>query len=240
MGSFDCYCALCCGPLGLYNIKVGSKRPRALAKREKRVENKARRLKGEDVLHEDSQEWKEEEREEDEKARREEEMRDVEMEDASAVEGNENNDESNSEEETHDGPWDSEEEEIDPVELDEGDSDDDQQEGDSEDSDEHEEEDEDADFADTFSQASELSLSPSFDLAAGCPSESNSMYSYYEKNAYDPTKITRDDVQWLDRARVLAINPEWDGDKKAYLSGRGRYDDLVRSSSSAHAICSSR
>lgn len=241
MGSFHCYCALCCGPLGIYNIKVGSKDQRALAKRKKRVENKARRLKGEDVLHEDSQQWKEEEREDDEKAREveEAEVKDVEMEDASVIDVDANKNESNNGGETHDGSWDSEEEEIDAVELDERYSNHDQQESDVEESDESEEED-DADCPDNFSQASELSIPSDFDMAAQCPSSRDSMYSYYEKHAYDPTKIAREDVQWLDRARVLAINPEWDGDKKAYLSGRGRYDDLVRSPASAHATDSSR
>lgn len=237
MGSFDCYCALCCGPLGIYNIKVGSKKPRALARREKRVENKARRLKGEDVVHEDSKEWKDEEKKEDEQANEENgaAIKDAEMKDADADDGGEMQDEPEDEDGADDEPWDSQEEDIDPIEIDEDGSDDDQEEGDSADSDENDVDD-DADFSDHFSQTSELSLPSSFSMAGGLPSETNSMYSYYEKNAYDPTKISRKDVQWLDRARLLAINSEWEGEKKAYLTGRGRYDDYVGLLSFANAI----
>lgn len=240
MGSFACYCALCCGPLGIYDIKLGSSKARALARRKKRVENKARRLKGEDVVHEDSREWKDMEIEEDKAAKEEE---DAEMKDADANEAVETEQEQGGEDgaDTHDGPWDSDEEEIDPVELGDGetDDDDDQEEGDLGDNDDEEsggdsgdecsDEEDDADFSDKFSQTSELSLHSTFDMAANCKDETDSMNSYYEKHAYDPTKLSLKDVRWVDRARVLAINREWEGKKKVYLSGRGRYNDLVRS-----------
>ncbi|KAH7406456.1 hypothetical protein DE146DRAFT_753024 [Phaeosphaeria sp. MPI-PUGE-AT-0046c] len=243
MGSFDCYCALCCGPLGLYNIKLGSSKPRALARRKKRVENQAKRLKGENVVHEDSKEWKDVEEAEDRIAREDE---DAEMKDADADDGTETNNEPGNEAGSHDEPWDSDEEEVDAVDLDGIDSDDDQQDGDSEHENDNnsnasthnpsdnydgesgkDSEEEEVEFADDFSQASELNVPRSYDMAANCKNETDSMHSFYEKHAYDPTKIGREDVQWTDRARVLAINPEWEGEKKAYLSGRGRYSDLI-------------
>jgi hypothetical protein len=53
------------------------------------------------------------------------------------------------------------------------------------------------------------------------------MFSFYEEHSYDPDKLSRGDVQWLDRCRALALNGELQGRKKAFLSGRGRYDDYV-------------
>jgi hypothetical protein len=82
-------------------------------------------------------------------------------------------------------------------------------------------------FSDHFSRDSEVSEDSDIDLAAGADDETSSMNSYYESNAYDPTKLSREDVGWTGRSRVLAINMEWKGDKKAFLSGRGGYDDYV-------------
>lgn len=238
MGSFDCYCAICCGPLGLGFIRLGSSKPRPLARRKKRVENKAKRLKGEDVLNEDSKEWKDIEKEEDEQAREEE---DKEMEDADAtkehaLEGEDGNrDEVIDDAAIEDAPWD--EDVSDEGQQDETSDHESEHENDGnseaesdgsgyEDENAHEEDD--ADYSDNASQASELSLPRDFDMARESKDDTNSMFSYYEKHAYDPTKISQEDVQWIDRARVLAINKEWRGEKKAFLSGRGRYSDLVR------------
>jgi hypothetical protein len=83
------------------------------------------------------------------------------------------------------------------------------------------------DFSDNASQASEIGLEYDFDLADGAKDDTDSMFNFHEKNSYDPTKFSQEDVQWTDRSRALAINREWKGEKKAFLSGRGRYNDYV-------------
>ncbi|KAI4952670.1 hypothetical protein J4E91_003142 [Alternaria rosae] len=42
-----------------------------------------------------------------------------------------------------------------------------------------------------------------------------------EEDSFDPRLLRLDDVRWINRVRALAINHE----RKAYISGRGRYDD---------------
>jgi hypothetical protein len=49
MGSFDCYCAICGGPLH-HNLQFGSKSAKALVRRKKRVEKEKRRRDGETDL----------------------------------------------------------------------------------------------------------------------------------------------------------------------------------------------
>jgi hypothetical protein len=253
MGSFDCYCALCSGPLGIYFIKLGSTRAAALEIRRKRVENKRRRLLGEKVEHEDSKEWQDREKEEFATAMAEE--------NAGAERGEGDGDGDSQmkgveeEEEDDGGEWVEEEEGDEIKEGESGDEDDESWDDDetsiatnevaelaveSEEWDNRSSDHSDADNesennnsdsgdldADFMSQASELSLPDSFDFHRDARDETSDMFSFYEKHSYDPTKIKREDFQWTDRCRVLGINADLEGEKKAFISGRGRYDDLV-------------
>lgn len=56
MGSFDCYCALCSGPLGKRWVVFGSKQTKWLTRRRRRVDVKKRRLAGEKVDESDEDE----------------------------------------------------------------------------------------------------------------------------------------------------------------------------------------
>jgi hypothetical protein len=253
MGSFDCYCALCSGPLGIYFIKLGSTRAAALEIRRKRVENKRRRLLGEKVEHEDSKEWQDREKEEfamamaEQKARAERgegdgdgdsQMKDAQKEDDEGEwvveEGDEIKEGESGDED--DESWDDDETSIATLEVDELAVEAEEWENRASDHSDADNESEnnniisgdlDADFDDGMSRASELSLPDSFDFHRGTRDETSDMCSFYEKLSYDPTKITREDFQWTDRCRVLGINPDLEDEKKAFISGRGRYDDLV-------------
>lgn len=243
---FDRYCALCCGPLGIYFIHCGSSEDKALRRRRKRVEQKRRRLAGEDVVHEDSQEYKTEERLEFPKAEegpmvdgsvtnalsREssfeegEEMQDVEeddkeMEDAGDddEDGDDDGMSQDSDEELASG-YDVSDNEVAELEAEE-------QEWQERSSSHHDDSDicdDDDDASDHWSQASELSIPSELDLARQCRDETDSLYNYHEEHTYDPEKISREDLQWIDRCRVLGINPELDDERKAFISGRGRFD----------------
>jgi hypothetical protein len=236
MGS-DCYCALCCGPLSIYSIKIGSRTPKALKRRRKRVENKRRRLNGEKVIHEDSKQWEDEEKEEDERAKSSGTNGDVVMKDAN------NGPKENSDETVHDIEIDGEEEEMEEEWEDEHDHEVDShsESASSHDPEENESEDVDLDDYDErsehLSQASEICQHPSYGLDNDSKDETSSMFNYHEEHSYDPDKICRADVDWVDRTRVLAINKEMLGSKKAFLSGRGRYNDYV-SLCFQHPACS--
>tara|TARA_R110002003_G_scaffold140_25_gene12910 strand:+ start:3894 stop:4709 length:816 start_codon:yes stop_codon:yes gene_type:complete len=258
MGSFDCYCALCSGPLGIYFIKLGSTRAAALEVRRKRVENKRRRLLGEKVEHEDSKEWQDREKEEFAMAMAEKEagaergegdgdgdsqMKDVEEEeedDGGEWVEEEDGDEDGESSDLDDESWDDDEtsiatnevaelaieaEEWDNRSPDQSDADNESENNNSVSGDL------DADFDDGMSRASELSLPDSFDFHRDTRDETSDMFSFYEEHSYDPTKIKREDFQWTDRCRVLGINPDLEDEKKAFISGRGRYDDLVSQTS---------
>jgi hypothetical protein len=240
MGSFDCYCALCSGPLGIGCISFGSNKEKALARRWKRVENKRRRLKGEKVLNEDSKEWKDAEKAEDEtdkaeKAANGDGDRDQEMQDVDVVEGS-GEDEGDWEEdgssenaiESEEENWEEGESSGNGTENEEEDEDDDDNSNDRNASESSNALNEDDDVhSDVASQTSELSVPHDFDMAANSRDETSSMYNYYEGVSYDPVKLSKADVQWVDRCRVLAINKELTSKKKAFLSGRGRYNDYV-------------
>jgi hypothetical protein len=224
MGSFDCYCALCSGPLGIGCISFGSSSEKALARRRKRVENTRRRLKGEKVVHED---------------------KDADME---GIDDGESFGEHNGNIVEDEGPWDEEESPAHTVEMDGHDGEgeeggeeweDGSSDHDEEEQDEHEDVsshhgalqnleslvDDASDYSDHASQASELSVPGDFDMYA--TDETSSMHSYEENQSYDPVRLSKEDVQWVDRSRVLAINRELKSRKKAFLSGRGRYEDYV-------------
>jgi hypothetical protein len=181
MGSFDCYCTLCSGPLALGCMQFGSNHPKTVAARRIIIENKRRRLRGEDVIYEDSRKWEEIER-----ARMETEERDKEMQNA---EGN------------------------DGAQVQVG-----AQEHIVEDDDEEYDHDSDSD---NLSQASELS----FDSEFGGFVVNDDWRDPFDMYGY--CGLTRADVQWLDRSRVLTVNPDIEGPQKAFLSGRGRYTDYV-------------
>jgi hypothetical protein len=83
------------------------------------------------------------------------------------------------------------------------------------------------DRSEHLSEASDLTVHPEFDMARESRDDTRSMFGYYENHSYDPDKITFADVQWLDRARVLAINSDLKSTKKAFWSGRGRSGDYV-------------
>jgi hypothetical protein len=165
--------------LSLGCIQFGSNNPNTIATRKRKIENKRRRLQGEDVLDEESDEWEERERER-MKTEEDEEMNSPEADDGAQGqdEARENSDE----------------------------GDDREYEDDSD--------------SDNLSQTSELSVSSDFDFSANADEEDPFSLGGY-------CGLTRADVQWLDRSRVLAINSDIEGPKKAYLSGRGRYNDYV-------------
>ncbi|KAF3047594.1 hypothetical protein E8E12_010671 [Didymella heteroderae] len=80
---------------------------------------------------------------------------------------------------------------------------------------------------DCWSQWSELTIWDEFDpyKAKYNDDDSSSMDSYEEGRAYDPEKLEADEVRWLNRSRALSFNPDASGITKAFISGRGRYDD---------------
>jgi hypothetical protein len=180
MGSFDCYCALCSGPLALRCIQFGSNDPNTIATTERKIENKRRRLQGEDVLHEDSEEWEERERACRATESGEEEVQNHEADNASR--GQDRGQEISIEDETQKNEYGYD--------------------------------------SDNLSQTSDLNFPSDFDFSDDVnPGDTYSMWGY--------CGLTRADVQWLDRSRVLTSNPEIKETKKAFLSGRGRYDDYV-------------
>jgi hypothetical protein len=89
------------------------------------------------------------------------------------------------------------------------------------------EDDEYDDDSDNLSQASEITRSVDFyqddddgdDNDDDDDDDSESMGSYYG--------LTRADVLWIGRNRVLAINTDIEDTRQAFLSGRGQYDDYV-------------
>jgi hypothetical protein len=143
----------------------------------RKIENKRRRLRGEDVLNEDSKEWEDREEERMEVEWKDEEMKSPEADD---------------EPRSQDG--------VLGYAL----------------NDQNQEYEYDSD-SDNLSQTSDLSLS--VDFSADADHDSHEMNGYYG--------LTRADVQWIDRSRVLAINPEIESPPQAFLSGRGRYNDYV-------------
>jgi hypothetical protein len=180
MGSFDCYCALCSGPLALRCIQFGSNDPNTTATTERKIENKRRRLQGEDVLHEESEEWEVRERARRATGSGDEEVQNHEADNASRGQNRAQERPIEDGTQKNDYGYDS----------------------------------------DNLSQTSDLDFSSDHDFFDDVDlGDTFSMRGY--------CGLTRADVQWLDRSRVLTINPEIEETKKAFLSGRGRYDDYV-------------
>ena len=214
MGSFDCYCALCSGPLGIGNVRFGMRSKKALKKRRKRVEVHKRRLAGENVNEDDIE------------SNHDEEMDDapddveVQKPDENAEQGEISEDDEDDEEDSDFEPSssdeDSDDESIDDMESDlpvgriedvsippvtpEPEKD------------------------DTFSQASDL---PIWDGWSPYTDERNpnNMRDYNETHTYDPGKLTVEDIKWTDRCRCLGFNPAARGVTKTFIPGRGRYDN---------------
>jgi hypothetical protein len=247
MGSFDCYCALCSGPLSIGCISFGSRKEKALRKRrrgvemEKRgIERMRRKRAGEKVEEEDDGDDEDEDEDEEEGEEKlgdekigkaDDEMAEEVVRADEVMEDtweDENGDEGDGGEE---GSWHSDESSGHSVNSDENGS-----AGDAEGDEQVEEvpvasdngtndNDDDEEQPDNLSQASSLDETRSFDMYQA--DETNSLHSHEEKHSYDPVKLSREDVLWIDRSRALAINKEWKGNKKVFLSGRGRYEDLV-------------
>lgn len=91
----------------------------------------------------------------------------------------------------------------------------------------------DDDNSSAWSEEPELRTERGFDISNSQCDETDSMYIYYELHTYDPTKLTKDDVQWTDRCRLLAFTTDPEREKKVYISGRGRggeyFDFEIRS-----------
>ncbi|OAL57354.1 hypothetical protein IQ07DRAFT_528128 [Pyrenochaeta sp. DS3sAY3a] len=69
-------------------------------------------------------------------------------------------------------------------------------------------------MADTFSQTSDLDWEGESLRNFHDEPEHNGMYDYMEQASYDPTLLQDDDVRWIDRCRVLAINNAAPGVRK--------------------------
>jgi hypothetical protein len=218
MGSFDCYCVLCSGPLSLYAADFGSRNGKALRKRRARVERYKRHLAGErlnisdvedevgegDEEMEDAPDYEALERARIAQQELEEDYADHDYEEFSSSSSR-----SSSE---YAGSVDSSDLHTDwipdvnirprtpPAEVEERN--------------------------DTWSQASDLDIEASWQ-PYNDKAETSSMFSYTEKGSYDPGFLQKEDIKWLNRCRALAWNSSAgpDGEGKAFISGRGRYDD---------------
>jgi hypothetical protein len=250
--------------LGLYNIKFGSRRETALARRHKRVANEIERIGTGRAQGHDSEEMREEEErmdreeEEEEAEGGDEEMPDAGVEeqeiaddvvedyeieddgvddqdgegddvanDGEDVESeeenegvNEENEGVNEENEGVNEENEGEAENGNEYEDDENNDDDDGDDGNSW-ADGSQASDDLSDCSEAWSQASELDIEASFDFY---PKASEALDGYHEKQSYDPSKLQLHDAQWIDRCRILCINSELK-EKKAFMSGRGRYSD---------------
>ncbi len=217
MGDWDCFCALCAGPLSITHVELGDKRAKALKKRLKLVEKEKRKQAKEAGEDYESDENKDESEGEDE-------------------DGNEDDGlDKNTEEAT-----------IEPVEGEEDDddtADDDYQlpsdsatstssensrpsSSHSNDSDLYSGPIEDVSTpyrrrdSDTWSQASELSTSEGWNGYHG-KTEEDEMYRWEEESSFDPSLLSVADMKWIHRCRVICLNPDAPGVSKAYFSGRG-------------------
>ncbi|KAF1846217.1 uncharacterized protein K460DRAFT_386525 [Cucurbitaria berberidis CBS 394.84] len=208
MGSFDCYCAFCSGPLGIGFLKFGSRKAKALRKRRIRVDAQKRKLNGEDV---DEDKIEDDDDEEMEDAPTEE---DVEVAKDAVLEDDDDDDDYEVSSTSSYSSEDSDSIESTSSDIHTGDIQDvpiPPPEPESE----HE---------DTWSQASDLSGWDSF-VAYNAIDETERMHSYEEQTTYDPSILNPEDVKWIDRCRCLGFNADAPGVTKAFISGRGTYND---------------
>lgn len=228
MGSFDCYCALCGGPLNIGAMNFGSRKSKALEKRRKQVVKQIRARRKRNSSAGNDTEFEDE---------------DEEIEDVHEVD------------ETEDdkppevpNPFAKQEEPSwgDDAESDSDVISDDEVSASSSDSESIRSSDSDfyaggvADVRqrtpspdprslrdpDCWSQWSDLSIWEGFDpYKSRYDDDLKSLDSYEERQSYDPEKLRADEVRWLNRCRALSFNPDASGITKAYISGRGRYSD---------------
>lgn len=209
MGSFDCFCALCSGPLGKGWVKFSSKNEKALAIRRRRVGLKKRRLAGEDVNESDCDD-------DDDEMGKDTFHNDDEGHQQSSAMGEVDADRAGEESvpETRHGyhvalsldvmgeAGGNTESEI----RSDGAGDRLSKNGDAEGSEDGWEDESDNDNNSDDEQST---------------SEADSLYVY----GYDPTELSRKDVTWLDRGRTVGFNPEAPGVTKCFVSGLGQYND---------------
>jgi hypothetical protein len=203
MGSWDCYCALCSGPLGIGYVRLGDSTMEALKKRNKFVSKKKRELQ----RREHGESSKVEEDASGAAVSSDEEVQDDMQ--SSSVSGVVTSQADNA------APAFGEE--TDPeVAVDNVNMEVDDEHGlDS------------ANEDDVSSETSDISILNVSSLRHG-RAHTDSMYTYFEEESYDPRKLDLKDVKWLDRCRTLGFNAEALGITKAFISGRGRYDDYGR------------
>lgn len=218
MGSFDCYCALCAGPLGAVYLRFGDTTAKALKLRNKRVE-----LKKVSLAHKEADVDLD-----DVVVSDDEEMADVDMKTGGGSQegGQEHNipgndeadddDDDNYESVSDSGSWTSGDESESADGSDSGLGQFNVRDVAIPPQPERE---------DTFSQTSDLSVIGEELREYHGESEANGMYDFVEQASYDPTVLEDYDVKWVDRCRVLAFNVFAPGVRKAFISGRGRYDD---------------
>jgi hypothetical protein len=179
MGSFDCYCALCSGPLGIGSVSLGSTKVKDLRKRRSKLRAEKRRPTDEILDSGEAEETEDPPEEVDENETRPVDVEDLDVEDLDV-------------EDIHDVDIPPSEPETEPD--------------------------------DTWSQASDLSMEEDFDLFHNTD-QTDSMYEYYEEYSYDPSVSKFENFQWINRCRCLAFNTAATGVTKAFISGRGQYDD---------------
>lgn len=198
MGSYDCYCALCGGLLGNF-IRFGSKEPKHLRKRRRRIERKKRRLAGEHNVHEDHDSEKGDDEGDIEMVDNPEELL------ANTVEQEESNVGDNQilehahRDQTDHFSENEAEEDID------GEDEDYTSEGENQDED-----------ANSHAASEDSRAHDSYDYntnpyAFHGKSETDEMFKYYEKTTYDPTVLKPEDVKWLHRCRCLGFNADAEG-----------------------------
>jgi hypothetical protein len=221
MGSFDCYCALCDGPLNIGTIRFGSRKPKALTKRREQVAKEIRKRSRRKSVEEKYTENEDE---------------DEEMEDEDGAENEETPDVPNPFAKREEPSWGDTDDEDEDYEIEDG------YEVSAYSSDSESIRSTGSDFypggvtdvprrspspdprtlrdPDSWSQCSELSIWEGFN-----PYENHDMDSYEEAQSYDPDKLQAEEIRWLNRCRALSFNPNASGITKAFISGRGRYDD---------------
>jgi hypothetical protein len=218
MGCYDCYCALCSGPLGIGLVVFGSTKAKDIRTRRTKIEPDKREPTGGVTETSD----------------------DEEMEGASeAVEGSEdaeetalkNYDDDSSDEADKDfevsststsssSCQDSEFWENEDSDLITGDI----QDVDIPPSEPPSEPEPGFGLDDTWSQASDLPDRQGFDPFHNTDRKDKT-YEWYEEHSYDPFILNFDELQWTARCRCLGFNAAAPGATNTFISGRGRYVD---------------
>lgn len=222
LGSFDCYCALCSGPLGIFSIQFGSARTAALRERARAVEEKRRRVVGEEVERGKATE----------DARADENLNVEE----SWVQGIRDAEEALAQWEDVNELWDDEYEDPmgDYVPPDSASSSSSSGEVDDE-SMRIDDLDGDTDtipnvlvrprtpptrieISDAWSEASDITISDIWNpYGIGFVEH----YTTLEDQTFDPSRLPLEHTQWIDRCRCLALNTTT---QKAYFTGKGRHE----------------